>query len=109
MALGRFLWENRPFGLQQGLVGPPPRISGNCSACGTQRGGFRPGREIPHTCEHSVRSLLHGGNSSISVSSRTVQDGRLHGTAESLLHLQQQRSRRETCEDARNGKKPPVA
>src|SRR5579862_484857 len=109
MALGRFLRENRAFGLQQGLVGPPLGISRDRPTCCAQRGGFRPGREIPHTGQHSLRPLFYGGNSPIPVPPRVMQNRRLHGATESLLDLQQQRSRRKTRQDARNGKKSPVA
>src|SRR6185437_5894471 len=60
--------------------------------------------EVPRSGEHPVRALLPCADSSVPVSSSTVQGGRLQRAAPSLLDLRQQGGRREAQGHAGNGR-----
>ena len=92
--------------LQRRVVGAAREVPGRHGPGRAQRGGLRPGRQVPRAGERALHALLPGAHPPVPVPPRPVPGGRLQGPAEPLLDLRQQGGGRAAAEDAGDG---PVA
>ena len=80
--------------LQPGLGRPEAAVSGDCPAGGAQRGGLRPGRQVPHPGQHALRALLPRAHPAVPILQGGLRHVGLEGAAPPLQLLRQQGGRR---------------
>ena len=84
-------------------------VPGRRPADRPQGRGLRSGSEVPRAGRRSVYALLPGGHPAVPVPPRADEDGRVHGTAQSLLDLRKRRRRQAAAGHARDGAVAAVA
>ena len=100
--------------IQPGLVGFTAEIPGRGSADSSNRGGFRPRRQVSRGGRRPLHALFPFVHHAVPVSPRARGCGRMPGAgqqhaAPSLLDLRQQGSGAASEHDARDGAEPPLA
>ncbi len=109
VALGRVRRQHPAREVQPGVVGPAAQVPGRGLGGRAQRGGLRPGRQVPHPGQRSVHAVLPGGHPAVPVPAGAVQADRAQGAAEHVQHLRDQEGRRADREDDGNGVEQAVA
>ena len=85
------------------------RYQGVAAPAGAQRGGLRPGRQVPRAGQHAVHALLPRARAPVPVLPRALPRGGVHGPA-APLHLLRQRGRGgQAAAHAGGGDEPALA